>query len=106
MGAPLPRPPTQPLISRTQSTRITEVDPVTGVLFLVGSTIGVVAAIACIHRSRRIYQTQLAQYEAEIPGWINRGNRAVIGDYDEILIAIREAADFVLWQEELEKKNR
>jgi hypothetical protein len=29
MGAPLPRPPTQPLIPGTQGARITEIDPVT-----------------------------------------------------------------------------
>jgi hypothetical protein len=72
--------------------------------FLIGTAIGLLAAciIAGYRRGRHIYQTQLAQYETDIPRWVNQGNRAVIGTYDEILAALHEAAHIELWEHEME----
>jgi hypothetical protein len=80
-----------------------------GPWFLIGTAIGLAAVIAW---GRRIY---LAQYKREltrqpwplesdgidIPAWVNQGNRAVIGQYEEILAAIHEAAHIELWENEL-----
>jgi hypothetical protein len=73
--------------------------------FLIGAAIGLLAAciIAGYRHIRHIYQTQLARYEPDIPGWVNQGNRAVIGTYDEILAALCEAAHIELWEHELEQ---
>jgi hypothetical protein len=72
--------------------------------FLIGAAIGLLAAIAIgLWRTPRIYNRQLAQYEADIPRWVNQGNRAVIGTYDEILDTIRDAINFDLWEYEMEQ---
>jgi hypothetical protein len=79
---------------------------VTGTWLLAGSAIGLTAAIAWgLHRTRQIYETQYQRELArrwplesdgiDIPAWVNQGNRACIGQYEEILAAIRTDLDVV-----------
>lgn len=72
---------------------------------LLGFAIGLFAAIVVVgyRHGRNIY---LRQYEQEIPGWVNQGNRAVIGTYDDILHTIEEAIHFQEWEQELEMGER
>lgn len=67
---------------------------------LLGFAIGLFAAAVTVgYRTRRTIT--LHQYEADIPRWVNQGNRAVIGTYDDILHAIEEAVHFQEWETEM-----
>ena len=66
---------------------------------LLGLLVGFIPAYLIGYRIRcRIAQRQLEQ---QIPAWVNQGNRAVIGTYDEILEAIWQEANFQLWELEM-----